>query len=285
MKQTEELFKNGYVTSGNGRGRALVSGTAFSNGTIGANPWGNSSVPNYNYNVSTGSSKSTKSSKSASSDAKEEAKEFEEVIDWIELAIDRIERAIKNLDTVAGSTFRSWTERTTALNDQIKQVGNEIDLQTRAQERYLKAANEVGLSAEWVEKVQNGKVDIELINDEALKEKIDQYQEWFEKSLDCRDAIIELREEESELYQQRFDNVSAQYDGILGVVEHKKNMLEEYMNQSEAQGWLVSEKYYDALIKNEEENIAELQAQKDAMLAEMHNAVESGKIEKYSESW
>lgn len=284
-EQTKQIFEKGKITHGNGRGRALVSGTAFSNGTIGANPWGNSSVPNYNYNVSTGSSKSTKSSKSASSDAKEEAKEFEEVIDWIELAIDRIERAIKNLDTVAGSTFRSWTERTVALNDQIKQVGNEIDLQQRAYNRYMQAANEVGLSAEWVNKVQNGKVDLELIKDEALKEKIDQYQEWFEKSLDCRDAIIELREEESELYQQRFDNVSAQYDGILGVVEHKKNMLEEYMNQSEAQGWLVSEKYYDALIKNEEENIAELQAQKDAMLAEMHNAVESGKIEKYSESW
>lgn len=185
-KQTEELFKNGYVTSGGGRGRAYVDGTAFARGSSGSGGWGrpgsgSTVINNYNYNVSSGSSKSTKSSKSSSSSsskASEEAEKFEEVLDWVEVAIDRIERAIKNLDTVASSTFRSWSERTSALNEQIAQTRNEIDLQQRAYDRYMKAANDVGLDAGWVNKIQNGKVDIELITDENLKDKIDQYQQW-----------------------------------------------------------------------------------------------------------
>lgn len=184
-RQTEELFKNGYVTSGGGRGRAYVEGTAFATGVHGGGKlWGSGStvINNYNYNVSSGSSKSTKSPKSTKSSsgskASEEAEKFEEVLDWIEVAIDRIERAIKNLDTVASSTFRSWSERTSALNEQIAQTRNEIDLQQRAYDRYMKAAAETGLSADWINKIQNGKVDIELVTDSDLKDKIDQYQQW-----------------------------------------------------------------------------------------------------------
>lgn len=289
-KQTEELFKNGYVTSGGGRGRAYVEGTAFSRGTGAANPWGkpsgggNTVINNYNYNVSSGSSKSTKSS-SSTKKSTEEAEKFEEVLDWIEVAIDRIERAIKNLDTVASSTFRGWSERTEALNEQIAQTRNEIDLQQRAYDRYMKAANEVGLDAGWAQKVRDGKVDIELITDENLKEKVDQYREYYEKALDARDAVIELTEAESQLYQQKFDNVSEKFDGYLGVIEHEKNMLDEFISQSEAKGYLTSQKYYEALAKNTNDRIAELKKQRDEMTAEMNAAVDSGAIEKYSASW
>jgi len=180
-KQTEELFKNGYVTSGGGRGKAYVDGTAFPRGSSGSGGWGRPGAGSYNYNVSSGNSKSTKSSKSSkSSDSKasEEAEKFEEVLDWIAIAIDRIEREIKNLDTVASSTFRGWSERTSALNKQIAQTRNEIDLQQRAYDRYMKAANDVGLDAGWAQKVRDGKVDVELITDENVADKVKQYQEW-----------------------------------------------------------------------------------------------------------
>lgn len=290
-RQTEELFKNGYVTSGGGRGRAYVEGTALATGVHGGGKlWGSGStvINNYNYNVSSGNSKSTKSSKSSkSSDSKasEEAEKFEEVLDWIEIAIDRIEREIKNLDTVASSTFRGWSERTSALNEQIAQTRNEIDLQQRAYDRYMKAANDVGLDAGWAQKVRDGKVDVELITDENVADKVKQYQEWYEKALDARDAVIELTEAESQLFQQRFDNVSEKFDGYLGVIEHEKNMLDEFISQSEAKGYITSQKYYEALSKNTNDRIAELKKQRDEMTAEMNAAVDSGAIEKYSQSW
>lgn len=287
-RQTEELFKNGYVTSGGGRGKAYVDGTAFARGSSGSGGWGRPGTGSYNYNVSSGNSKSTKStksSKSSKSKASEEAEKFEEVLDWIEIAIDRIEREIKNLDTVASSTFRGWSERTSALNEQIAQTRNEIDLQQRAYDRYMKAAEDVGLDAGWAQKVRDGKVDIELITDENLKDKIDQYEQWYSKALDARDAVIELTEAESQLFQQRFDNVSEKFDGYLGVIEHEKNMLDEFISQSEAKGYITSQKYYEALSKNTNDRIAELKKQRDEMTAEMNAAVDSGAIEKYSQSW
>lgn len=287
-RQTEELFKNGYVTSGGGRGKAYVDGTAFAPGSSGSGGWGRPGAGSYNYNVSSGNSKSTKStksSKSSDSKASEEAEKFEEVLDWIAIAIDRIEREIKNLDTVASSTFRGWSERTSALNNQIAQTRNEIDLQQRAYDRYMKAANDVGLDAGWAQKVRDGKVDVELITDENVADKVKQYQEWYEKALDARDAVIELTEAESQLFQQRFDNVSEKFDGYLGVIEHEKNMLDEFISQSEAKGYITSQKYYEALSKNTNDRIAELKKQRDEMTAEMNAAVDSGAIEKYSQSW
>lgn len=106
-----------------------------------------------------------------------------------------------------------------------------------------------------------------------------------EKALDCRDAIIDLKETEAELYKQRFENVETKFSGVLGVIEHEKNILNEFIDRSETKGWLVSTEYYKALGKNEQKNIAELEKQRDEQIAALNEAVDSGKIEKYSEAW
>ena len=276
-KQTEELFKNGRVTSGGGRAKALVGGTAFVKGTAfgdGSTGYGG-----------TGRSRKGNSVTGKSYGKSSDSDDFEETIDWIETAIDRIERAIDQLDTKANSIYRTWSERNKNLVNEISNVEDEIVLQQKAYDEYIRAANAVGLSSSYASKVRNGTIDIETITDEVLKEKIDDYQTWYEKALACKDAILELKETESELYKQRFDNVASQYDGILGVIEHEKNMLEEYINQSEAQAWLVSANYYNALASNEKNNIAQLKKEKAAMLSELQNAMESGTIAKNSEAW
>lgn len=177
-KQTEELFKNGYVTSGGGRGRAFVEGTAFDGGSTGYGGWrpgGNSSSSS---SSSSSKSSSSKSNSSSSSSANEEAEEFSEVLDWIEVKIDRIERAISRLDLKASSTFKKWTTRNSALVKEIAKVGEEIEIQNAGAARYLQEADSVGLSEEYKRKVQNGEIDIESIDNEDLKEKIDEYQQW-----------------------------------------------------------------------------------------------------------
>ena len=293
-KQTEELFRNGKVTSGGGRGRAFAEGTAFSSGSGG---WGkvngNSVTTTTTTTTTTKTSSSGSSSKSSSSSKKSSSKssssdaadEFEETFDWIEIAIDRIERAIDQLDLKANSIYKKWSTRNSALVDEIGEVEDEISLQQKAYDRYIQQANSVGLSSSWAQLVRDGKVDISTITDEDLAEKIKNYRDWYEKALDCKDAIEELKEKEAELYKQRFENVSSQYEGILGVVEHEKNMLEEYISQTEANAMLVSANYYNALVGNERETIKELEKQKAEMLKALNTAVASGKIAKESEAW
>jgi len=164
-------------------GNANVNGTAYSSGSGGL---GRPSRPSYSmddYYVSKSSSSSSKSNSSkkssSTSSAKEEAEEFEETIDWIVTAIDRLERAIDTLDLKASSTYRSWSSRNKNLTSEISKVTQEINLQQQGYNRYLKQANSVGLSSSWAKLVREGKVDISTITDENLKEKIDEYQNWW----------------------------------------------------------------------------------------------------------
>lgn len=287
-KQSEELFKNGYVTSGGGRGKALASGTAFGRGSGGigrANKGSSVKTSSYSSSGSKSSSSSSSSNSNSNSSANEEAEKFEETLDWIETALDRVERAISRLDKTATSTYKNWTKRGTALNDQIIQTRREIDLQNQAYNRYIQQANSVGLDAGYAAKVRDGTIDIEKITDEDLNNKISEYKQWYEKALDCLDAIDELRESESKLYEQRFENVSTKYDGYLGVIQHEKDMLDEFVSQTETAGYITSGKYYDAMSANAKKQQEELKKQRDEMVAELNNAVNSGTIEKYSESW
>lgn len=288
-KQTEELFKNGYVTSGGGRGVALASGTAFAN--VGAGTWkpggigGGYSGGGSSSSYSSKSSSPSSSNSNSNSSANKEADKFEETLDWIETALDRVERAISRLDKTATSTYKNWTKRGTALNDQISQTRREIDLQNQAYNRYIQQANSVGLDGGYAAKVRDGTIDIEKITDEDLNDKISQYKQWYEKALDCLDAIDDLRESESKLYEQRFENVSTKYDGYLGVIQHEKDMLDEFVSQTETAGYITSGKYYDAMSTNAKKQQEELKKQRDEMISELNNAVNSGAIEKYGESW
>lgn len=105
------------------------------------------------------------------------------------------------------------------------------------------------------------------------------------KALDCKDAIDELKETEAELYETAFQNVVTEYEGRLAEIEFQKNLLDEYVSQTEAKGYIVSTKYYDALIENEKANIKKLEEEKNELLVKMDEAVSSGTIEKGSESW
>ena len=287
--QTREIFEKGKITHGNGRGKALASGTAFGSGSGGlgrANK--DSSVKTSSSSSSSSKSSSSSSSSSnsnSSSSANEEAEKFEETLDWIETALDRVERAISKLDKTATSTYKNWTKRGTALNDQISQTRREIDLQNQAYNRYIQQANSVGLDAGYAAKVRDGTIDIEKITDEDLNNKISEYKQWYEKALDCLDAIDDLRESESKLYEQRFENVSTKYDGYLGVIQHEKDMLDEFVSQTETAGYITSGKYYDAMSANAKKQQEELKKQRDEMISELNNAVNSGTIEKYGESW
>lgn len=292
-KQTEELLANGKVTSNGGRGRALLNGTAYDIGSSGYGGLGKVSGESINIeadsvNVSgdtNGNNADSSKGEKDSKDSKDKKDEFEETFDWIEIAISRIERAIDRLDKKANNIYKSWSSRNSALTDEINKVGEEIELQEDAAQRYLQEANSVGLSSSYAEMVRNGDIDINTITDEDLAEKIGKYKEWYEKYLDCIDAAEELRETESELYAQRFENIETQYDAMLQGYEHTESMLNEYISQAEEQGYIVSKKYYQALVDNEKENISELKREQADLIAARDNAVAEGKITKGSEAW
>ena len=292
-KQTEELLNNGFVTSNGGRGTlhgALANGTAFSSGTIdGWDIWNEKFHGSGKNSPSGGGGDGGDDGDDEEKDKTEENKN--EVFDWIEKLLERFDRAIDMLDKAANNIYKSFDKRNDSLSDEITKVTEQISNQKKAYERYIAEAETVGddigfdIGDDFREKIRKGDFSVDVLNDEQLIEYIGYFEEWYEKALECQEAIQDLEETLSSLYALRVENVATQYEGILGVIEHEKNILEEYINQSETQAWLVSSKYYDALASNERETIAELQNQKAEMLIAFEEAMASGTIDEGSESY
>ena len=184
-KQTEELLKNGYVTSGGGRakvvGGAFVSGTAYAGSTTGSGklPSVSSSSKKKKKKSSSSSKSSSKSSDKATKDAADKAKEAaESVIDFVEIAIKRIDEGIKRIKITAESTFKIFSKRNNALGQEMSAIVNKINVSQQAYNKYMSQANKVGLSENYAKQVRDGSINIETIKDENLSKKINDYQEW-----------------------------------------------------------------------------------------------------------
>lgn len=283
-KQTESLLANGYVA---GRASALASGTAMVTGGIKVSqtkkPSQNSTAKkNSSTKKSTTSSKNTTSTKNNTTST---ADEFEESFDGVEIILARVQEAIERVKVTAESAFKTLSQRNKAATKEIGLINEEIELQAQAYDEYMQAANSVGLSETWAKKVRNGTMDISTITDEDLADQIKEYQEYYEKAIECKDAVAELHEEVASLYKEKFDNISDDFDNQLSLVEHLTNSYNNGIDALEARGHLGSTKYYEALQKAEKENVTILKNQLSSLTKSYNEAMASGEIEEGSEAW
>ena len=228
--------------------------------------------------------KTSYASKDKSSSSKEAEKTAEE-IDWIEKLLERIQSRIDKLDKTASSTYRAWSTRNKALLDELKEVNGEIKAQQKAYDVYMAKANSVGLSEHYKQLVQNGGYSIEDITDDTLKEQISEYEEWYNKAMDCSDAIDDLKNNILELTTTQFENVFNEYEDSLSGYRHQIEMLETYIDQTEAKGYVVSGNYYKQLIETEKLNIKMLQDEYAKLKDSLQLSVDTGKIVAYSDAW
>lgn len=290
--QSESLLENGYVA---GRAAALVSGTALVTG--GYKPYKPSSSPSTKKSSSKSSSSSSGSSSSrsssgsssskssSSSSSSSSEKDFEETFDWIEIAIKRISEAIDRVKVKAESAFKTLAKRNSAAADEISLITQQINTQNQAYTRYMQQANSVGLSSDWMDKVKNGTIDISTITDEDLSDKIKDFQDFYEKAIEAKDAIADLHEEIASLYKDKFDNVSDKYEGDLALLGHLTNVYKTGMDALQAQGYKGSTVYYKALKQAETESIGVLKEELKSMIDAYSEAMNSGEIEKGSSAW
>ena len=186
-QQTEDLLHRG-STFGRGKARlkgtlpeeglALVTGsfsfrkyqTSNWSGGSGSSGSGSSSYrteASYNYNGSGGSSSSS------------DEDDFRETVDWVEKELDRLQRKIDQTAITAESAYKTFSERNKALASEYDQITNKMEENRKGIARYEAEANSVGLSESYAKLVRDGTIDIETITDEDLKDKIDQYTEWY----------------------------------------------------------------------------------------------------------
>lgn len=284
--QSKSLLENGYVS---GRASALVSGTALVTG--GYKPYKPTGSYTSTSNRNTASSHSsyrkpssggTSSRNYNSSSTKDD---FEETFNWVEIALNRITEAIDRIKIKAESTFKSLSKRNSAAADEIAMITEEIDLQNSAYNKYMQQANSVGLSESWAKKVRDGSIEFSTITDKDLAEKIKDYQEFYERAIECRDAVAELHEEIAQLYADRFDNIASDFENQAALIEHLSNSYNIGLDELKAKGMMGSKVYYEYLKKAESENQKILKQELADLIEAYNQAMASGEIEKGSSAW
>lgn len=228
-----------------------------------------------------GGSATKSAAEKATKEAEKEAEKNLKYYDLIEIAIGNIQRRITSLGKTVSAAYLSWGRRNSALLSEMSEVRSEIGLQQEAYERYMAVANSFGLPDYYKNLIMNGGMDIISTDDEDLQEQIDSFKEYYEKAIDCRDAVEDLRGDLADLAKTRFDSISSEFDDIISQIEHSSDMIEGKISQVEEQGYIAGTVYYENLINTELENLGMLQKE----YSSLNSLLNSGDIEVYSESW
>lgn len=232
-QQTSELINSGHVTSGGGHARA------YANGTVGAYAGGNSGVYlNWDKNrtqvgnqSTSSSSNSTTTDKNTTSvkkntdtvnDNTEKVKKSTKVYDWVEIRIKHWSDQVQKIaDKITDYIKKSL--KTSLLKQQIRKMNYEIGSNQKGAKTYMKKANSIAneytyynsdgeeiktnVSKKYQKLVQSGAYrieDMDTSTDEgkALAEAIDQYKTYYDKAQDCKQAVVDLKKEQMELFEQ-----------------------------------------------------------------------------------
>lgn len=207
-----------------------------------------------------------------------------EKVDWIAVAINRIQKAVADLEKVASSGFKKLSTRLNAAKKQVSELTKEIAAQEQGYDRYMAEAAGVGLGEDIAQLVRDGTIDIREYDEETRK-LIDAYSEWYEKALDCKSAVEELHQEIADLYMDMFNNTQTDFENRLSEIEHKATMVNKGIEMTKAQGYLDSVEFYKELANIEQENLGMLQAELGGLTAAFQEAMNSGEIEEGSEAW
>lgn len=232
-KQTSELINSGHVTSGGGHARA------YANGTVGAYAGGNSGVYlNWDKNRTQVGNQSTSSSSNSTitdknttsvkkntdtvNDNTEKVKKSTKVYDWVEIRIKHWSDQVQKIaDKITDYIKKSL--KTSLLKQQIRKMNYEIGSNEKGAKAYMKKANSIAneytyynsdgeeiktnVPKKYQKLVQKGAYRIEDMDTstdqgKALAEAIDQYKTYYDKAQDCKQAVVDLKKEQMELFEQ-----------------------------------------------------------------------------------
>ena len=204
-----------------------------------------------------------------------------EKLNWIERLINKISTAYSRLKNVVSDTTTTWLNRNNALSDSMSTLADEINAQSDAYEYYMNAFNSYGLDDYYKNQIEDGSISIDVIYDDDLKNAISDCQDFYDKAQDAKTAVQELNIELKGLAKSRFDNIKSQYEEQINQVDEYNNLLQKELDIIETKGWISSTFLNESM---KEQDMANLERLKDERRA-LTNALDSGKIEKYSEQW
>lgn len=255
-KQVAELQRNGHINS---RGKAVKS--AYVNGTLVGtahsdnvnNKWHTPYIKNGADTIKQNQAlkKAKDEMDKAIEDTTDEAKDkSEEVFDWIERKVKKLQRLFERWTNNAEKTLSaSFVGK--YYNTASKNLNKQLDTQEKAYSRYLAEAEKSPISDVYKKKIKDGAIDIETIIEEAadngdktLADHISSYQEYYDKATDALTAFEEAAEKKFnipldkatkkvELFKNQIDLLDKKIDNAIGAT-NKNKLIDKQIKQQES---------------------------------------------------
>lgn len=153
------------------------------------------------------------------------------VEDWIEIALDRLDRYTSRYADLAGSDYSHLNKSDKYYRKAISGTESEITASKQAIARYRSYAEQVAnnptvsqyLTPDLKTKVQNGTIDIQSLSEDQ-KKAVETYKTWYDKYLNAIQTYRDKKTQKLDYAKARVDNVYDSYDTIIG----KRENLEKY---------------------------------------------------------
>lgn len=300
-KQTESLLKNGYVT---GRGKAYASGTAYAipaavtleqlakenkNKIVGAIYAGDSKI---NGKLDSSGNKSKGNSSSGGNNDKKDEEE-KETFDFIEIKMEEIETLIEKIT----AKIALFLDDTSDINKKDNYYDQLVEAEKNKASTYLSAAEiynnkAVELLKEVPEKyrdmAKNGAIAIEYFVGEDEQKTIDainNYREWAQKADEAEVGYLESVAQAAAYRVEQLDDIATDFENLTNQIETQAGLVQSHIDLIEESGNIISEKFYEDLMKKTKEQRSELVREKQSLQKILDDAVKSGDVTVGTDEW
>lgn len=202
-------------------------------------------------------------------------------IDWIERRLKKLAQTTKEVFSSI-SDYISFTGKNNQLKKAMQAVSAEIQAQEEAYNTYMDSAAAIGLDSTWVSWLQNGGNLVQDVTDfdDELKDKANRYKELYDKAMDCKNAIADLKKTEKEYAEQMLSNIDKYYDNRIN---RAKNSV-DYYNSLDTDTQFIG-KNYGGLTDNYNKQITETQNKAKQLQETLNSLMSQGLIKEGSDEW
>ena len=201
-------------------------------------------------------------------------------MDWVEVAMDRLDRITSRYTDLAESDYSHYTKAQKYYNKALENTDKEIKAAKESISVYKRKSEEVANNGEvskyltpaLKKKVQDGTINIETL-DANQKAAVEAYKQWYDKYLDAVQKYRDKKTQKLDLAKSKVDNVYDSYDLIIS----KRKAKEEYY-AAKAENRIKSgksQKVGSVYWKDLKKQVNYAQYQKDWMLKERDKVQQS----------
>lgn len=181
-------------------------------------------------------------------------------MNFIELLLNRVSKATEKIKKSFEDAF-SLIGAKQNLTKALSQIQKEIQTNSSAYAKYMAKANKVGLDKTYVLQIQNGSLNIKDFDSDndsesEIYDKIQSYQQWYEKAQACKDTIDNLRESEQSLKESYVDKIKEYYDRKTKTYQNKIDATNDFVSMNEDIYGYASSSLYNTAMKNTSKSIS-----------------------------